>query len=186
MQTATSAPPPTSWHDDLKLGYGPIDHIHAEFVVLVDVLLAAPDAGVAAALAAVHVHSREHFASEEQWMQETDFPARACHADEHAAVLQSMEGVARRVADGDCEAGRHLARALADWFPGHTEYLDSALAHWMCKKHLGGKPVVFRRLVAAPASTDHVLASIRRSGIGSNGAIADNRQGKAPACQVSY
>lgn len=153
MRTADSAAPPaTGWHDDLQLGYGPIDHIHKEFVVLVDVLLGVPDAEVAAALAAVHVHSSAHFASEEQWMQETDFPARACHADEHAAVLRSMEGVARRVANGDVEAGRNLARALADWFPGHTDYLDSALAHWMCKRQLGGKPVVLRRSFVAPAS----------------------------------
>lgn len=157
MPTAPFAPPAASWHDDLQLGYGPIDRIHGEFVALVDVLLAAPDAGVAAALAAVHAHSRAHFASEEQWMQETDFPARGCHADEHAAVLQSMEGVARRVADGDFEAGRHLARALADWFPGHTDYLDSALAHWMCKKQLGGKPVVLRRSIGARgASVPHL------------------------------
>jgi hemerythrin len=153
MQTAVSAPPASSWHDELQLGYGPIDHIHQEFVHLVDVLLAAPDAGVAAALAAVHAHAQAHFASEEQWMLETDFPARSCHADEHAAVLKSMEGVSRRVADGDCEAGRHLARALADWFPGHTDYLDSALAHWMCKKQFGGKPVVFRRSIAGRAAT---------------------------------
>ena len=150
--TASTPPPPASWHDDLQLGYGPIDKIHEEFVVLVDALLAAPDERVAAALAAVHVQAREHFASEEQWMQETDFPARDCHAKEHAAVLQSMEVVTRRVAGGDFEAGRHLARALADWFPGHADYLDSALAHWMCKKHLGGKPVVLRRSTAARAA----------------------------------
>ncbi|MES2980204.1 MAG: hemerythrin domain-containing protein [Pseudomonadota bacterium] len=152
MQTAAPIPRPASWHDDLRLGYGPIDHIHEEFVVLVDALLAATDERVAVALTAVHVHSREHFASEEQWMQETDFPARDCHADEHAAVLQSMEVVTRRVAGGDFEAGRHLARALADWFPGHADYLDSALAHWMCQKHLGGKPVLLRRSIATPAA----------------------------------
>jgi len=149
MQTAAPIPPAASWHDDLQLGYTPMDHIHEEFVVLVDVLLAANDEGVAAALAAVHVHSREHFASEDQWMQETDFPARECHTDEHAAVLQSMQAVTRRVAEGDVEAGRHLGRALADWFPGHAVYLDSALAHWMCSKRLGGKPVVLRRFPAA-------------------------------------
>lgn len=150
--TASTPPPPASWHDDLQLGYGPIDKIHEEFVVLVDALLAAPDERVASTLAAVQVHSREHFASEDQWMQETDFPARDCHANEHSAVLQSMEVVTRRVAGGDFEAGRHLARALADWFPGHADYLDSALAHWMCQKHLGGKPVVLRRSTAARAA----------------------------------
>ena len=145
------APSAAGWHDDLRLGFAPMDDIHEEFLALVETLIHAADADVAAALAAVHEHSRAHFAAEEQWMQETGFPAAGCHGDEHAAVLASMEGVTRRVAAGDFEAGRHLARALADWFPGHADYLDSALAHWMCHKRLGGKPVVLRRSVAALA-----------------------------------
>ena len=148
MQTALAATTPSSWQDDLQLGYGPIDRLHEEFVNLLGALLAAPDVEMAEALGALHGHLREHFASEERWMQETDFPARACHADEHAAVLQSMEKVSLQVAAGDFHAGRHLASALADWFPGHTDYLDSALAHWMCKRQSGGKPLVFRRSIA--------------------------------------
>ena len=74
----------------------------------------------------------------------------AIHAP-RAASWHGMEGVTRRVAAGDFEAGRSLARALADWFPGHADYLDSALAHWMCKKRFGAPPVVLRRSVAAPA-----------------------------------
>ena len=27
------------------------------------------------------------------------------------------------------------AQALADWFPGHADYLDSALAQWMAKRN---------------------------------------------------
>ena len=141
------SPTPATWHDDLRLGFTPMDDTHEEFLRLVDALLAAPDAGVAQALAAVFAHSREHFALEERWMAETDFPARDCHADEHAAVLASMEGVTRRVAEGDVETARSLARALVDWFPGHADYLDSALAHWMCKRTLGGTPVVLRRRI---------------------------------------
>jgi hemerythrin len=150
MQSALSAPGAATWQDDLRLGWGPIDAIHEEFLELVDTLRSASDEAMPAALAAVHQHSREHFAAEERWMEETDFPARGCHADEHAAVLASMEGVARKVAAGDFEAGRRLARALVDWFPGHADYLDSALAHWMCKKRLGGQPIVLRRSAAVP------------------------------------
>lgn len=130
---------------DFRLGFSPMDNVHEEFLALVDVLLRAPDAQVPDALAAVQAHSREHFAQEERWMDDTDFPASECHAREHVAVLASMGGVARRVAGGDYESARTLATALLDWFPGHADYLDSALAHWMCKKRLGGKPVVLRR-----------------------------------------
>lgn len=134
-----------AWHDGFELGYAPMDCVHEEFVILVEALRHASDHAIAAALDAVTVHAREHFDAEDAWMLETDFPARECHIEEHAAVLRSLEGVRRRVAQGDHEAARRLAHALADWFPGHANYLDSALAHWMCKRHLGGKPVVIRR-----------------------------------------
>jgi len=151
MEAAILAPTATRWEGDHRLGWAPMDAVHDEFVELVNALLEASDEAMPAALAAVHRHSREHFAAEEGWMEETDFPAKGCHADEHAAVLASLAGVERKVAEGDFEAGRRLARALADWFPGHADYLDSALAHWMCKKRLGGKPIVLRRS-AAPAN----------------------------------
>ena len=35
--------------------------------------------------------------------------------------------------------------AVKDWFPGHADYLDSALSHWMFKRRFGGKPMVLRR-----------------------------------------
>jgi hemerythrin len=151
MRPPSETPPAASWHEDLRLGYAPMDATHEEFLGLVDALLTAPDAAVAEVLAAVHAHTREHFGTEERWMDETGFPARDCHRDEHAAVLASMEGVGRKVAAGDVEAARRLARALAEWFPGHADYLDSALAHWMCKRTMGGTPVVLRRRVASVA-----------------------------------
>jgi hemerythrin len=43
--------------------------------------------------------------------------------------------------------GRSFLQELARWFPGHADYLDSALAAWMCKRQFGGKPVVLQRSV---------------------------------------
>jgi hemerythrin len=48
-------------------------------------------------------------------------------------------------AGGDPATARGLAAALQDWFPGHADYLDSALAQWMVKKQTGGIPIVLRR-----------------------------------------
>ncbi len=78
-------------------------------------------------------------------MRSTDFPALQCHADEHDAVMKSVREVQAVVAQGNCGEARSLARALADWFPGHADYMDSALAQWMSKKLFGGAPVVLRR-----------------------------------------
>jgi len=149
----TLPPEPVAYRaDDIQLGFAPMDKVHAEFIAAVDALVVAPDEAVAPSLAALERHTREHFEAEERWMNETAFPARECHADEHAAVLRSVVGVGARVARGDLAAARTLGAALREWFPGHADYMDAALAHWMCKLRHGGKPVVLRRPQVAAAA----------------------------------
>lgn len=135
-----------TWTDKFKLGYDPMDETHQEFVEIVNAMLSAPDADLLAHLDAFVVHGEEHFAQELAWMTETDFPSTACHADEHDAVMKSVREVRDLlVAGGDPATARKLAVELERWFPGHTDYLDSALAQWLVKKQTGGVPVVLRR-----------------------------------------
>lgn len=143
-----TAPSPLRWNDALLLGYAPMDDLHQEFVETVAALQAAAEAELPLRLAAVAAHLRAHFKAEDRWMVETGFPARECHMDEHAAVLRSVDQVGELLAQGDATECRRLAEELVKWFPGHADYLDSALAHWVCKQRLGGKPVVLRRDLA--------------------------------------
>lgn len=145
MTTADDTPTPLQWHDGLLLGYQPMDATHEEFVHCVAALQQASDAELPARLEAFAEHAVRHFGEEERWMAQTQFPARECHIDEHAAVLKSVREVQALLAQGNTAVCRRLAHELAQWFPGHADYLDSALAHWMCKQRLGGKPVVIRR-----------------------------------------
>jgi hemerythrin len=127
------------------LGYGPIDHVHAEFDTLLGRAMACPDDELAACVDALAVHLHGHFATEDGWMRETAFPAGDCHIQEHAAVLASADEVLARVAQGDLRVARAFVEELARWFPGHADYLDSALAAWMSKRQFGGQPVVLHR-----------------------------------------
>ena len=136
---------PLAWRDAYALGYTPMDDTHREFVECVAAVQKAGDAELPAALDALAAHCERHFEEENRWMRETDFPPRDCHIDEHARVMESVQAVKKRVAEGDLANGRRLADALADWFPGHADYLDSALSHWMFKRRFGGKPMVLRR-----------------------------------------
>lgn len=149
QERATGASPFT-WDDRFVLGFGPMDAVHEEFVARVAALLAAADAELPALLETLAGHLQQHFGLEDEWMRETAFPPRDCHIDEHAAVLKSVREVQALLAEPatlgrGCSAARGLAAALEDWFPGHADYLDSALAAWMCKRQHGGKPVVVRR-----------------------------------------
>ena len=145
-------PTPSGWHDGLLVGYDPMDRVHQEFVALIDDLGAASEASTEPALVALADHARDHFATENAWMVTTGFPARDCHIAEHDAVLRSIDGVRARVARDDHAAVATLHRELAAWFPAHCDYLDAALAHWMCKARWGAKPVVVRRRIAATAA----------------------------------
>lgn len=143
METIPETRPP------VELGYGPMDEIHAEFSTLVAQALDQGDDQLQANIERVAAHLRRHFEAEDTWMRETDFPPRDCHMDEHAAVLRSADEVLLHVASGNHAVGRSFAQELQRWFPGHADYLDSALAAWMCKRRFGGRPVVLHRKVPA-------------------------------------
>ena len=140
-----------AWHDEHALGHAPMDREHETFVRLIDTLNQASDENLVTALDALAAHAQRHFETENTWMAETGFPPRGCHVDEHAAVLRSVQGVQQRLAQGDVAVARRLGAELEAWLPAHAQHLDSALAHWMCKLRLGGKPVVLRRRLPAPA-----------------------------------
>ena len=140
-----NAAPALDWDDSYLVGHAMMDDTHREFAELVNTMLVADDADFASALDAFAHHAEEHFGSEERLMDKYAFPPRECHADEHANVLASVREVQALVAAGDVDTGRGLAQALADWFPGHSAQMDSALAIWVMKKVAGGAPVVLRR-----------------------------------------
>ena len=135
-----------TWGDNHVLGYTPMDDIHEEFVDLIGQMQVASDAQLPELLNAMQAHLQSHFDEENLWMMETEFPPRDCHIEQHDAVLKSVAEVQEVLAQGNVDVCRSLVAALADWFPGHATHLDSALAHWMCKRRLGGKPVVLRRM----------------------------------------
>lgn len=144
----TATPEQFVWTDAYALGYPQMDDTHHEFVETVNAMLKASEDEFAAALDAFADHAQRHFDQEAEWMNSTNFPAAGCHIDEHSAVMKSVQDVRELIKSGHergIEIGRGLAEELVRWFPGHADYLDSALSHWMSKRTFGGKPVVVRR-----------------------------------------
>jgi hemerythrin len=135
------------WSDAMLLGHGPIDETHKEFVIVVTELQHCTDATAVACLAAVERHLDSHFSMELELMDSTAFPNRDCHMDEHQKVSDAVHQVHELAIAGEVslEEIKSLAQALVDWFPGHADYMDSALSAWVNKQRYGGKPVVLRR-----------------------------------------
>src|SRR3954469_14918909 len=104
-----SNPKSMPWSDEHLLGYGPMDDTHKEFVSLLDAVLGCEDREFCERLEAFERHAVAHFAEEDAWMERTGFPPKACHIDEHAAVLLSVRRVLELVKQGDVAEGRRLA-----------------------------------------------------------------------------
>jgi hemerythrin len=134
------------------LGYGPMDAIHEEFHLLVFGAQACTDVELPAHVGLLVEHLEVHFSAEERWMIETDYPTRDCHISEHQAVLQSAHELDALPALRKTAVSRAFVNELANWFSAHSDYLDSALAHWICKQKFGGKPVVLHRHLVATDS----------------------------------
>jgi len=145
---APDAPPPAELAGEL--GFAPMDRIHAEFEELLAEARGAGEKEWVPLLARIDAHLREHFGAEDRWMEETDFPPRDCHMDEHAAVLRSSGEVLALAQAGDAGPAPSFIASLAEWFPGHAAYLDSALAAWMFKRKFGGRPIVLNRARTRP------------------------------------
>ena len=135
-----------NWSDRFLLGHTAMDDTHREFVDCVDALLRATDAELPAALERFIAHAQDHFNQENAWLSADDFPGGGeCHIDEHGKVMSSARDVQLMLAEGRVDIVRDFTQALVDWFPGHADYMDSALATWLVKQAHNGRPLVFRR-----------------------------------------
>ena len=78
-------------------------------------------------------HTREHFASENQLMQEHGFPAYPVHANEHQQVLVQIEAIYQRWLD-DNEVQPLADFIFSDWpqwFDNHVNSMDMVTAQYL-------------------------------------------------------
>lgn len=146
-----------AWSAQLALGHAEMDHTHEEFVALLNAVGDAQGEAILASLDSFIAHTEAHFAQEEAWMEERQFPPRGCHAKEHAGVLEVVREVRNRVASGEAHYGRTLAEALAEWFPMHATSMDAMLALFI------ENPQIFEQ-AGGCASSDHVCSETAAPG----------------------
>jgi hemerythrin-like metal-binding protein len=119
------------WTDELALGEARMDETHREFAACLAALAASTDDTMLDALDALIAHSESHFGEENERMAATGFPPAHCHLNEHEGVIGISREVRARVAEGQYELGRVLARELDPWFRNHLQTMDGMLAYWL-------------------------------------------------------
>lgn len=124
-------------HDQLLIGFKPIDDLHREFQDILDALLDPAEADYATHLLELHRHLLRHCAIEEEFMRQEDYPLIDQHRRAHERLLESVAEARRRYDAGDIEGTRRFCADLLDWFKIHAHREDAELAHF-----LRGSPAV--------------------------------------------
>ena len=91
---------------------------------------------VAGRFADLDVHTREHFAREEDAMRRADFPPYPVHKGEHDRVLAEMSAEGRRFQDR-ADAARlwtYVSETVPAWFVGHIQSMDLITARFLAMR----------------------------------------------------
>jgi hemerythrin-like metal-binding protein len=131
VETAMSEAVPRIRHDDIFVGFKPIDDLHREFQNIVDALVDPAEADYGEHLLALHEHMLRHTALEEQYMLQENYPHYGVHKREHDRFVERLADMRRRFDAGDTESVRHYANELMGWFAAHAQNHDAALAAYL-------------------------------------------------------
>jgi hemerythrin len=118
-------------HDDIFVGFKPIDDLHREFQEILDALNDPAEADYGRHLLALHEHMLRHCETEETLMLQENYEHYARHKRAHEHLLDSVSEVRRRFDGGDVDAVRRYAADLMNWFAIHASSEDRELAAFL-------------------------------------------------------
>jgi hemerythrin-like metal-binding protein len=122
------------WDPRLSVGYHYIDAQHAMLFHLIGQLrraLVSDEARkhLVAILDEVKKYATFHFASEENYMADIDYPERHRHAQLHTRMLVELADHVRRV-EADPQHGELALRFVEDWLYHHVAHEDQKFAKY--------------------------------------------------------
>jgi hemerythrin len=118
-------------HDQLLIGFKPIDDLHREVQEILDALLDTAEADYGRHLLALHRHLLRHCAIEEEFMRQEDYPHIDRHRRAHQRLLESVADARRRFDAGAFESTRRFCADLLGWFKVHAHTEDAQLASFL-------------------------------------------------------
>lgn len=106
-----------------------MDKIHHDLFATLEQLSLAPDSEFAKGYSELLRKVERTFQTEEQWMEDCDYPSFAVHLEQHARVLGGLHHVHGMIMHGDLDTGRRVVdELLPQWLAFHFSTMDTALA----------------------------------------------------------
>ncbi|TNF33567.1 MAG: hypothetical protein EP315_08225 [Gammaproteobacteria bacterium] len=131
-----------------EVAIGSMNETHREEVELVNELGALLDQGLKGEVAEPEItaklnqwvdHTRQHFDSENQLMEEYGFPALPIHRDEHSRMMAIIESLREQwLADRLVEPlAEFIFRKWPEWFDIHVNSMDRVTAQFISQRLSG-------------------------------------------------
>jgi len=127
------------WDDVFSLGFTPIDDQHKKLVLLINELFTACKAGVIEADMAFMETAKKtleytetHFADEEDYMREVNYPRFDDHKKQHETFIATVEKTIEDFEAGNTEPVE-MARILKKWLLNHIAVTDKQYVPYLAK-----------------------------------------------------
>ncbi|MDR1836933.1 MAG: bacteriohemerythrin [Treponema sp.] len=128
-----------TWDNSFSVGFDPIDDQHKELVKITNELFQACEQGVIAAdmvfLGTVKKaldYAETHFADEEEYMHEANYPHLGEQKNQHAAFVAEVQKSIEEFEAGNIEPV-YMARFLKKWLLNHIAVSDKQYAPYLAK-----------------------------------------------------
>jgi hemerythrin len=118
-----------TWSPELSTGLAAMDELHHHFCEALSRQASLSDDAFRNAYQQFVATLEQAFRTEEQWMEEIEFPSLKSHREQHARVLSALHGTQPHVMDGDLSIARKIVeQLLPEWFVFHASTMNMALA----------------------------------------------------------
>ncbi len=125
------------WEDKYSVNINEVDGQHQEIFRLVNDLDEVLESGrdvIAEKLNALVVYVVEHFATEEKYMLETNYPDYEAHKKAHDTLVEQVGGIQEKFNAGEAEITKEITAFVRDWLYQHIPNIDKQYGPYLNEK----------------------------------------------------
>ncbi|MGD1046347.1 MAG: bacteriohemerythrin [Bacteroidota bacterium] len=120
---------PIKWQDEYSVGVKELDEQHQNMLNIINTLLAEQqneyDADkLSETISSLIHHAYVHFAAEEKYLVQTNFPDIKIHVLEHVGFIMKTLELSLKVKEGTKDNRLELLRYLKGWYSSHVLGID--------------------------------------------------------------
>ena len=117
------------WDDKYSVGISKIDDEHKQFIDIVNEAIAAKEHNdnpeeLKELLYSITMYAIKHFATEENYMIQFNYPEYQYHKEEHHDFSKKVIEYCERVNDGDSQFADKILEYLKQWLVNHIQVTD--------------------------------------------------------------